>query len=278
VRADLVDKMPNLCFLDLETTGVETATDRAVEACLIETTAAFEEVGRYVVRINPERKIPQETIEIHGITDEMVKDAPRFRDVAAELQRRLDGRILVGHNVRFDITILDRQLQEAGFPGIPVSVVTIDTQRVERYVNSHRLGAVYERYVGAPLLKAHSSEADVQAVITVLQAQLTRHAARIPEGVSSVAGKAMSVLDGNKDDRQWLDHSRFFYDQNGVVMFGFGKHEGTPARQQPNYLRWMTNPQESTFPEPTRRIARSLLAPAPLAVVPGRQPPANSFV
>ena len=67
-----------LVAFDLETTGVDADKDRIVEFCFIELNEALEEQGRWSRLVNPGIKIPQETIDIHGITDDMVAEEPGF--------------------------------------------------------------------------------------------------------------------------------------------------------------------------------------------------------
>ena len=69
-----------IAFIDLETTGVSLSTDRIVEIAIIK---ILPDGSRQVKRklINPEMPIPKETSDIHGITDDMVKDAPTFKQI-----------------------------------------------------------------------------------------------------------------------------------------------------------------------------------------------------
>ena len=73
-----------LVFFDLETTGVDTVNDRIVEVSMIKIMPSGEEVVR-TRRINPQMHIPEQASEIHGITDEDVKDCPTFKQIAKSL-------------------------------------------------------------------------------------------------------------------------------------------------------------------------------------------------
>ena len=79
-----------LAFIDLETTGVNLATDRIIEIAIVK---VLPDGKRSVKRklINPGMPIPKQSSDVHGITDEMVKDAPAFKEVAHELKQMLDG-------------------------------------------------------------------------------------------------------------------------------------------------------------------------------------------
>src|SRR5215471_3009820 len=95
-----------LAFIDLETTGVNLATDRIVEIAIIKVSPdGTQQVKRKL--INPQMPIPASSSDIHGITDEMVKDAPSFKQVANEMRQFLDNCDLAGYNSnRFDLPLL----------------------------------------------------------------------------------------------------------------------------------------------------------------------------
>jgi DNA polymerase-3 subunit epsilon len=92
-------------FLDLETTGANADRDRVTEIGLIEVIDG-EYVDEWSTLVNPGKPIPLGITTLTGITDDMVARAPTFADVACELQRRLDGRLLIAHNARFDYQFL----------------------------------------------------------------------------------------------------------------------------------------------------------------------------
>ncbi len=95
-----------LAFIDLETTGVNLGTDRIVEIAIVK---ILPDGSKSIKRklINPGIPIPKQASDVHGITDDMVKDAPSFKQVAQELKQMLDGCDLAGYNSnRFDIPLL----------------------------------------------------------------------------------------------------------------------------------------------------------------------------
>ncbi|HEY0732552.1 MAG TPA: 3'-5' exonuclease, partial [Chitinophagaceae bacterium] len=86
-----------LAFIDIEATGSNVTTDRIVEIAMIK---HLPDGNKSVKRklINPETTIPANIIEIHGITNEMVKDAPTFKQAAHEIKQFLDGCDLACYN------------------------------------------------------------------------------------------------------------------------------------------------------------------------------------
>src|SRR5688572_23586811 len=103
-----------LAFIDIEATGSNVSTDRIVEIAIIK---HLPDGNRTVKRklLNPQMPIPQLITEIHGITDEMVKDAPVFKQAAQEIKQFLDGCDLACYNAyRLDIPMLMEEFIRAG--------------------------------------------------------------------------------------------------------------------------------------------------------------------
>jgi DNA polymerase-3 subunit epsilon len=106
-----------IAVIDLETTGLLAGGDRVVEVSLVRINPGEEPRLLLDTLINPER--PMAATEIHGIRDEDVVDAPRFRDVAGELVRGLHGAILASFNVYFDAAFLRYELSRSGIDRLP---------------------------------------------------------------------------------------------------------------------------------------------------------------
>ena len=103
-----------LIFLDLETTGINIASDRIVEIALIKIHPDGTEETKEM-RINPEMPIPEQASKVHGIYDDDVKDAPTFKEVAKTLAKFMEGCDFAGFNSnRFDIPLLAEEFLRAG--------------------------------------------------------------------------------------------------------------------------------------------------------------------
>lgn len=103
--------------LDTETTGKsERSGDRVVEIAAIEIVNG-EKTGRvFHTLINPDRDIPDEVVRVHGITNEKVKNSPKFKDIMPDFISFIRGAKIVGHNVIFDEKFLNNELSLAGHP------------------------------------------------------------------------------------------------------------------------------------------------------------------
>lgn len=102
-----------IVFFDLETTGINIATDRIVEISLIKVHPDGKE-ERYTQRVNPVIEIPYEATMIHGITNEMVLNEPTFKELAPKIRDMIKGCDLAGFNSnRFDIPVLAEEMLRA---------------------------------------------------------------------------------------------------------------------------------------------------------------------
>ena len=100
---------------DLETTGLVPVRDRIVEigAVRVETDGTMQ---RFSTLVNPGIAIPPRAVSVHGITDEMVANAPCFKDAAYPFLDFIKGSKLVSHNARFDLGFMQENLARCGLP------------------------------------------------------------------------------------------------------------------------------------------------------------------
>jgi len=99
-----------LAYVDLETTGGRPTRDRITEIALV-----LVDDGNVVERwgslVNPEVRIPEQIQRLTGISPAMVEDAPVFADIIHAIIVRLEGRVVVAHNARFDTAFLRNAFQ-----------------------------------------------------------------------------------------------------------------------------------------------------------------------
>ena len=150
-------------FLDLETTGASADRDRITEIGLVELeNGAF--VDEWTTLVNPQRPIPQSVAGLTGITDDAVANAPRFTELSAELLQRLDGRLLVAHNVRFDSAFLRAEFQRVGVRFRPRTLCTVRLSRLLFPEHPHHnLDSIIERFE-LPCAARHRALPDAQVL------------------------------------------------------------------------------------------------------------------
>ncbi len=236
-----------IVFFDIESTGINVATDRIVEISFLKIFADGSEEVK-TERINPTVPIPPATTEIHGITDADVANEPTFADKAREIAAFLKGCDLGGYNSnKFDIPLLAEEFDRAGIDVDLKKMKFIDVQVIFFKNEPRNLSAAYRFYCNKELIKAHSAEADVRATWEVLQAQMERYN-HLGETVESLAEFSSSS--------KFADFAgRIIFDSKGLELFNFGKHKGKPVvdvfRKEPSYYSWMMN---GDFPAYTKRV------------------------
>ncbi len=234
-----------LAFIDLETTGINLGIDRIVEIAIVKILAdGTKNVKRKLV--NPEMPIPKAASDVHGITDDMVKDAPTFKQVAPELKQMLDGCDLAGFNSnRFDIPLLMEEFLRVAIDFDMKNRKLVDVQNIYHKLEPRTLSAAYKFYCNKNLDGAHSAEVDATATYDILQAQTEKY--------KELGNTVDSILKYIGDD-QVVDFARRFVMENGVEVFNFGKHKGRPVAEvlkaEPQYYDWM---MKGDFPQHTKQ-------------------------
>ena len=248
-----------IAFFDLETTGVNVASDRIVEISILKIMPDGTKETK-TKKINPTIPIPLQSSLIHGIYDEDIKDEPTFKQLAKSLSQFLDGCDLAGFNSnRFDIPMLVEE-----FLRIDTGIFEIknrkfvDAQRIFHLMEPRTLGAAYKFYCKKSLENAHSAEADTLATLEVVCAQIEMY-----EGVKIKNDKGeeyepvqndVSVLHQLTSDKLVDFAQRMILNNKGEIVFNFGKNAGKKVTEilakEPQYYDWIIN---NDFPLDTKR-------------------------
>lgn len=237
-----------IVFFDLETTGTNVTKDRIVEISYLKVYPNGKEEIK-TKRINPEMPIPKEASDIHGITDEDVKDAPTFKQIAKSLIDQIEGCDLAGFNSsRFDIPLLAEEFLRVGLDIDFSKKKLIDVQIIFHKKEQRTLEAAYKFYCNKSLVDAHSAEADTKATYEVLKAQLDRYD-DLPNDMGKLA-EEYSFFNDNVDLA-----GRIIRNEHGVEIFNFGKHKGKPVvevlKSEPSFYAWM---MDADFPLNTKQV------------------------
>ena len=234
-----------LAFIDLETTGTNLGIDRIVEIAIVK---ILPDGNKSIKRklINPEMPISKISSDIHGITNEVLKDAPTFRQVAHELKQYLDNCDLAGYNSnRFDIPMLMEEFLRVEVEFDMKGRKLLDVQKIFHLMEQRTLTAAYKFYCDKIHNGAHSAEADANVTSEILVAQIQRY----PELGTSID----SILKFIGEDCI-VDFARRFTLDNGVEVFNFGKFKGRPIAEvlkaEPQYYDWM---MKGDFPMHTKQ-------------------------
>jgi len=234
-----------LAIIDLETTGVNLGSDRIVEIAIVKVMPD----GKKIIKrklLNPEMPISAVSTDVHGITNEMVKDAPTFKQVANEMKQFLDNCDLAGYNSnRFDIPMMAEEFLRIGMEFDGKGRKLLDVQKIFHMMEQRTLGAAYRFYCNKELEGAHGAEADATATWEVLVAQVEKY----PQ-----LGTNIDTILKFIGEEQVVDFARRFIMENGVEVFNFGKYKGRPVadvlKAEPQYYDWM---MKGDFPLHTKQ-------------------------
>ncbi len=236
-----------LCVFDLETTGVNVSKDRIVEICILK---VFPDASRETKTwlVNPEMKIPQEAAAVHGISDEDVADAPKFREIAPKIMEMIAGADLAGFNSnRFDVPLLAEELLRAELDFDLKKHKMVDAQVIFHKMQPRNLSAAYEFFCGKNLENAHSAEADTLATFEILDAQVALYE-ELPNDINGLS--------------EFSSHQKFadlagmiHFNEDKQEIFGFGKYKGQKVidvfQKDLGYYSWIQN---ADFPFYTKKI------------------------
>lgn len=253
-----------LIIFDLETTGLDLSKDSIIQISYIKAGLDGSEVSRNIF-INPGRPIPALIQELTSITDEMVKTAPKFKDIAKELEREFAGCDFAGYNSnKFDIPMLAEEFLRSGIDFDFSKVRLIDASVIFRKMERRNLAAAYKFYCGRKLeddFQAHLADQDTMATWKVLQAELDMYAPEKQEEEDRKLENDMDVIaEFCKPDSPNVDFAgRIAWgtvkgpdgkpllnpdgSERQVEVFNFGKYKDVPVaevlRRDPGYYSWI---------------------------------------
>ena len=247
-----------VCFFDLETTGTNPSHDRIIEIAVIRLNPNGD-IQRRRHLVHPGIPIPAESTAVHGISDAEVAGQPPFKDVAKEYLKLLEGCDLSGFNIlKFDLPLLVEEFLRAGIDFDYSRRHIIDSQRIFHLMEKRTLAAAVQFYCQRTLEGAHSAEADAEASMDVLLAQIQRYEGQsVTDGLGTPVGRIendMAVLGALSNSGMVDLAGRMAVNTKGEILFNFGKHKGKSVaqvlREEPSYYDWMMN---GDFPLDTKR-------------------------
>ena len=236
-----------ICFFDLETTGVNVSLDRIVEISILKIFPNGNKESKTWL-VNPGVPIPLEASNIHGITNDIVKNEPLFKMIASDIKSMIDNCDLAGFNSnKFDIPLLAEELLRSEIDFSLDNVATIDVQNIFHKMEQRTLSAAYQFYCGKSLDNAHSSKADTLATFEVLESQIEKY---------DDLENNVSFLSDFSERGKNVDLAGFIkYNEDNIPCFSFGKHKGKTVdyvlENESGYFGWLLN---ADFPMYTKKV------------------------
>ena len=257
-----------LVVFDLEATGLDLVNDRIIQISYVKVSPGDKEgeEERKSIFVNPGKPIPAFVQQLTGITDDMVKDAPTFKQLAKQLADSFIGCDFAGFNSdRFDVPMLAEEFLRAGIDFDFSKCRLIDAQNIFHKREPRNLAAAYRFYPGHKMeddFRAHRADQDAEATYRVLMGELDKYDPTTVEEPSQALPNDMNVLaeesrmNNNVDFAGrivWEDvkdkNGKALTDKDGKPLrhevFNFGKYKGHVVtdvlHRDPGYYSWMLN-------------------------------------
>lgn len=267
-----------LIVFDLETTGLDLVKDRIIQISYIKVSPGDKDGDeeRKSFFVNPEKPIPNDVQQLTGITDDTVKDAPTFKQIAKNLAATFTGCDFAGYNSNhFDVPMLAEEFLKAGVDFDFSHSRLIDAQTIFFRHEPRNLSAAYRFFTGRKMeddFQAHRADEDTEATYRVLQGQLDKYEPGKVEDQSQALINDMDVLAEESRQNNNVDFAgrmvwepmkgsdgKTLLDKTGKPrlqeVFNFGKYKGWAVadvlRRDPGYYNWM---QSAEFTLNTKQV------------------------
>ena len=242
-----------LLFFDIESTGLNIASDSIIELCFVKVFPDGEERVK-TWRVKPwdyvadcQRQINPSAQAVHGISAEDLADKPTFYQIVDEVVEWLTGSDLAGFNsAKFDLPLLAEEIERVRMhtdkqPAIDLhKMQMVDVQNIFHMMEPRTLKAAYMFYCGLELENAHAAEADTLATYEVLKSQLDKYQGdpRIENNITKLAKFSVK--------QRTVDYAgRIVLNDKDEPCISFGKHKGKTTREvyfsEPSYFAWIDN-------------------------------------
>ena len=242
-----------LLFFDIESTGLNIASDSIIELCFVKIMPDNEKkvktwrVKPWDYANNCQRDINPSAQAVHGISAEDLKDCPTFYQISEEVVEWISDSDLAGFNsAKFDLPMLAEEIERVRrYTDKKLEVdlhamQMVDVQNIFHAMEPRTLKAAYLFYCGLELENAHAAEADTLATYEVLKGQLDRYKEdpRIENDVDKLAKFSTK--------QRIVDYAgRLILNDKDEPVVSFGKHKGKTAREvyfsEPSYFAWIDN-------------------------------------
>lgn len=261
----------DLIIFDLESTGLSVRKDKIVQIAMLKIFADGRPNELKTKYINPERPIPIEATEVHGITNEMVANEQPFKKYAQGILAYIgDSDIGTFNGNHFDIPMLMEHFEDAGLQLDMSHRAVVDVKRIYHQMERRDLKAAYIFYTGKKMDGAHDAGNDCLATFEVLEAMLDKY-----KDVDCIDKHDIIIEKPVKNDIEQLDlftrdfnsidfQGKFKYDKSNIPVFGFGKYQGQPVlttlKTDQGYYKWMLDTYKSDFTRDSLRVLNDIMS------------------
>jgi len=256
----------DIVTFDCESTGLSVSKDRIIQLAIVKHFADGRPPIKRVRYINPGIPIPKEITEITGITNDMVKDQPKFDKLAKGLLELIgDADFITYNGNRFDIPLIMEEFERCGMQLDMSERRCVDGLRIFHQMEPRTLRAAVRFYCNDKLENAHDAMADTEATLRVLIAQIEKYEGKEYEDkdgnvLTSPVINDMQALHNFVNDANELDfQGKVKLNIEGIPCFTFGKFQGQPVGRSlasdTKYLNWILS---GDFTADTKRVITKL--------------------
>lgn len=247
----------DIVFFDVEATGLNVIRDRIVQIGMVKYFKNGAEPEELSMLINPGIPISEEAIAVHGIYPKDLANKPTFQQVADKIYKFIGNADLAGYNSnRFDVPMLMEEFARVGMEFTVDKRRLIDVQRIFYKMEPRTLRAALRYYCNEEIENAHDALGDVKATVSVFKGQLAHYKGVDLHGddgeiIKEPIKNDMQVLHDFTNDLKTIDATqRLKYNENGVMVFNFGKYNGKPVLEtlinDRQYYNWILNKEFSS--------------------------------
>ena len=244
-------KKQEYAIVDIETTGGNASHSRITEIAIV-IHDGKNVIHRWETLVNPEKEIPPAIFALTGITNEMVKDAPRFDFISDQVFELLSNRVFVAHNVNFDYSFVRHELEQAGLKWTAKKLCTVRAARkIRPGLPSYSLGKLCNT-LEINLDNRHRAGGDADATAILFSRLLEWDVDKVMDVMIKKTSQDQSLPPNlSREDFDQLPDKPgvyYFYDEHKKVIYigkalsikkrvasHFGGHKITPQRQ--HFLR-----------------------------------------
>jgi len=238
-----------IIFFDTETTGLDVGNDRIVAIAVTKVMPDGEMISKDYL-INPIIPISKEASDIHGITNDMVVDKPKFNQLAKSMYSFIKDCYLGGYNNNyFDNQLLQEEFLRCGIEYPPYDIVSIDACSIFKTYEKRDLTSALKFYCDKEMENAHDAMADNNATLEIFLGQIKKY-----DDLKSMTIEEIAKI--GKPENQVDFAGRILKDAEGDYIWNFGKPKGKKIRLEMGFGDWVLTNQ---FPQSFKNLVSKIL-------------------
>lgn len=257
-----------LAFIKVQTTGLNSMTDRIIELSItrIDTDGQIKNGTRL---INPEISIPEESTKINGITDDMVKNEPKFKEIAANMSKFLEGCDFAGFNISyFDLKFLSEEFNRAGIEFTLLGRKVVDISNIYHAMEPRDLNSAMSLYCNKKTENLSSKDI-TQSYFELLNGMMSKYVGKQfvdKSGKSHNIEASVESINNlfNKNKKQLDIEGNVVLNEEGRPILTKGKYKdkilADVLLNDVDYYEWLVS--ASTFPADTKLVIKKIFEKA----------------